>query len=185
MENKSRGINLLVLRGVYAKDFTTNTSYKSTPEHIEDSVIYTEIPKRFTCVEEWPTYSNLRCWNCDLLPPSYPRFVPLNPEKDKDDRDVCDPHGNFCEWNCAVRYTMREFSDQQWDILRAICLFESKFSGKHKKKIMPAPAKTKMAAYCGKNGITPKQWRDEMARLNNEYTLPHLKDYHSDRLAAG
>lgn len=179
MESKNTGINLLILRGVFAKDFAmnpVNTSSRPTESGTEQSIIYTEIPKRFTSVETWPTFSNLLCWNCSLLPLSYPRFVPLNPEKDKDDKDVCDTHGNFCEWNCVVRYTIKEFPDQKWDILEAICLFESKFSGKRKKKIMPAPSKTKMAAYCGKDGLSPKQWREQVVKLNNEYALAHRKE---------
>lgn len=183
MDNITRKVNLLILRGVYLKDLDTPEDTPSiqcgaNKQHTgaDAPAEYTEIPKRFTCVKNWPISSNLKCWSCDLLPPSYPKFIPLNPEKGEDNRDECDTYGNFCEWNCAVEYVRKEFPpDQHWDILEDICLFESKFSGQRKEKIVPAPPKIRMAMYCGKHGLTPKEWREELHRLNNEYSVARFR----------
>lgn len=178
--------NLLILRGVYPKDFAPidsiyekSSSTDVTQVKLEPIVVYTEIPKRFISVESWPNFSNLKCWECDQLPASYPKFIPVNPERDKDGNDVCETHGHFCEWNCAVRFVAKEFpKEQQWDTLQSICLFESKFSGKRREKIIAAPSKTCMKQYCGNSGITPKQYREKMAMLNSQYDLSNYKLQH-------
>jgi hypothetical protein len=163
-----KGTNLLLLRGIYQKDLDEIATPEVLPEPV---MMYTETPARFTSKETWPTHSNRRCWECNLVPPGYPRFIPLNPEKIKDE-DVCDAYGHFCEWNCAVRYTMRELPrEQQWDILRLICLFESKFSGRRREKIMPAPSRVLMKQYCGNGGLTPKQFREQIAKINADYDI--------------
>ena len=178
--------NLLILRGVYPKDFApVDSIYDKSAVEIEKKVIepvvvYTEIPKKFTSVESWPQFSNLKCWSCDQLPTSYPKFIPMNPEKDKDGNDICDPYGHFDEWNCAARFVEKEFPrEQQWDALQLICLIESRFSGKRREKIMPAPSKTLMKAYCGKAGITPKQYKEKIMQLNSEYDISsyRLEDF--------
>jgi hypothetical protein len=172
-----KGSNLLVLKGVYPGNFAPvdyiyekNKTFE--PKAIEPSVVYTEMPKKFTSVENWPKYSNLKCWECDRIPSSYPKFIPTNLEKDKDGHEICDPYGHFDEWNCAIRFITKEMpKDQQWDLLQSVCLFESKFSGKRREKIMPSPPKYLMKAYCGQRGITLKQYNDKISQLNNDYDL--------------
>lgn len=177
MDQPIKRTNLLTLRGVYPKDFASDPIYDKVGPDVEKKiaepvVVYTELPKKFTSVDTWPKFSNLKCWECDLLPTSYPRFIPMDPEMDKDGNDTCTPYGHFHKWNCAVRYVMREFPrDQQPDVLELICIFESKFSGKRREKIMPSPPKTLMKAYCGKDGITPKQYEDKIMQLDNDYGL--------------
>ncbi len=179
MDSQVKKVNLLTLRGVYVSDFVTTAPDNLSIERATQEPVYTEIPKKFTSVAEWPTYSNLKCWKCNLLPESYPKFVPTNPEVDKDGRDICDPRGNFCEWNCVVRYIKKEYDkEEQPDLLKAVCLFESKFSGVYKAVIMPSPPPTIMSDYCGKNGITAKQYRAEIAKLNSNYNLVHFKMEH-------
>jgi hypothetical protein len=167
--------NLLIIRGVYPKDFTVQ---KIVPKKTVPEIEYSEIPKRFVSVIDWPRFSNLKCWDCDQLPSSYPKFVPLNPIT-LNGHEECDVHGNFCEWNCVVRYINSEFSiDQRKDILDNVKLFESKFSLKRKVVIPPSPKKTEMKAYCGARGITPQQWQDKLRDLNSEHTLTHYKMEH-------
>ncbi len=169
--------NLLILRGVYLNDLTVEDS--STIGISSPLVEYDEIPKRFTSVTTWPQTTNLLCWSCGLLPLGPPAFVPANPEKDKDGGDVCDVVCNFCGWNCVIEYVMKELpEDQRWDALETVCLFESKFSGRRKEKIMPPLHRTKMAAYCGKGGLTAPEWRAEVARINTEYHLSQYKIEH-------
>jgi hypothetical protein len=170
--------NLLILRGVYPKDFAPvdgiydKSAVEIEKKVIEPAMVYTEIPKKFTSVESWPQFSNLKCWSCDQLPTSYPKFIPTYPEKDKDGNDICTPYGHFHEWNCATRFIEKEFPrEQQWDALELVDLFESKFSGKRRRKIPSAPSKTLMNAYCGKDGITPKQYNKMIEQLNSDYDI--------------
>ncbi len=179
MHKATKRVNLLIIRGVFITDINASPATEAVNEPREAPTRYDEIPKHFTAVDKWPLTTNLKCWSCDLLPPGYPKFIPLNPEKGPENTDICDVYGNFCEWNCAVDYVCRWFPvNQQWDLLEAICLFESKFSGRRKEKIIPAPPKTKMAMYCGSNGMTPEEWRRELHRLNNEYNVTHYRLEH-------
>lgn len=165
----------LTLKGVFPKDFTKPPIY--TPAHsshaVEKQVIYTETPKKFLSVEQWPQFSNLRCWECGLVLTSYPRFIPKNPDRDANGSDICDVEGVFNTWNCVVGYVYKNYpQEQRWDILEAILIFEAKFSGKRKVKIMPNPPKTLMKDYCGESGITPKQYMEKIENLNQDYDLP-------------
>ena len=168
---KVRKSDLLILRGVYPKDFEICESGGSLSTRPQQ-VIYTEMPRRFVSVELWPTFSNLKCWECDQFVKDYPAFIPLNPEKNKNQEDTCDIFGHFDSWNCACRYILREFPPvQQWDILRNLCLFESKFTGIYREKIPPAPPKVLMKAYCGDRGLTLGEYREKTAIADSDYSL--------------
>ena len=157
---------ILLLRGVFPQEIMTvkhNIEVQPDPQ-----TTYNEIPKRFTSVDEWPKASNLKCWTCDRIPHSYPRFLPLNVRD-----DTCDVHGNFCRWGCVVSYVMKEYSQcQQCDLLYYICVFESKFTGTRRLKILPTPPKILMKEYCGNNGITEKEWAEKADKIDAQYSLP-------------
>lgn len=156
---------ILVIKGIYPKDFVQDAKPPTA-----NRVIYTEIPKRFTSVASWIKSSNLRCWECSMKFAGYPKFIPVNPENDGIG-DSCDVFGHFCEWNCAVRFAQREIPGAAlWDTLRLISIFEAKFTGKMRKKILPAPSRTLMKQYCGHSGITKDQWRNRMEAVNIEYS---------------
>lgn len=182
MDSAAKKTNLLILRGVFPGDFTTDVFHEKKTvlkEKIPESdIVYTEIPKKFTGVKSWITFSNLHCWECGLVPSGYPRFIPLHPERSGGE-DTCDVYGHFCEWNCAVAFATKEFSrERQPDILNTILLFESKFSGQRKKKIMPCPPKTEMKQYCGNKGLTVEQWKSKLVQLNSDYNLTNYKLEH-------
>ena len=170
--------NLLILRGVSVNDCAEIVpSYDCGRESTQrmNPAAYTEIPARFTSVDTWPTFSNLKCWNCDRLPIDYPRFIAVNPRIGPAG-DECDVHGNFDEWSCAARYILREFpQEQQWDALQSLCLFESKFTGKQRARILPAPPKTEMQAYCGNSGLTMRQYGEKIHAMNSDYCLSQFK----------
>lgn len=173
--------NLLILKGVFPGDFFNfDTIYlaQKTPGEPknEHATIYTKIPKVFVNVDNWPKVSNLKCWNCDQILQSYPRFLPVNPERDKEGNEICDTVGNFCEWNCVVRYAMEKYSGERlWDILKLTNIIAAKFTGRRREKILPSPEKTIMKQYCGDEGITPKQYKEKIDQLNLEYDLIHFR----------
>lgn len=178
MDQPIKRTNILILCGVFLKDFTTDAFDCAAKPVVkaEPEIAYTEIPKKFTGVDTWPKFSNLLCWSCNLIPESYPKFVPMNPEVDRNGKDTCDVLGNFCEWGCAARYVNEVMPEsQRWDLRKFIILFESKFSGARKEIIVFGPPKTEMKAYCGKGGLTPKQWRDKMNTACTEYSMGNYK----------
>lgn len=169
------GTCLLILRGVSPADFLTAPKYVPEAPRVVTSV-YTDMPRIFTSVDKWPKSSNRKCWNCDLVPIDYPRFIPVKLFPD----GSCETYGHFCEWNCAVRYVQHEMpKDAQWDSLRLIGLYESKFTAKpQREKIPPAPSKTIMRQYCGDGGLSEQEYRERIAALNNEYSLLQYKTDH-------
>lgn len=179
MDNKqSKKPELLLLKGVYLKNLIETVS-DMPKDHLIDDQIYSDIPKRFLSIEQWPSNTNLKCWSCDQIPLSYPKFIPMNPINNSDGQLTCDVIGNFCEWNCAVRYILKELpQENQWDNLHLLTLVESKFSGAVKEKIPPSPTKTIMKCYCGNKGLTNKQWRDTLNTLINNHCLSEYKISH-------
>lgn len=169
MDTLSKRSNLLIILGVYPDDLQAPA--KEQPPSTRR--VYTEIPRVFTTPDAWLRTSNLRCWECDQFPSGYPRFIPLEFRRTHSGGVTCTPEGNFCEWNCAVRYATREYdSATRWDLLKAICIVESLFTGDPpREKIPPAPSKTLMKAYRGDSGITPQQWQEQLRQLNTNYAL--------------
>lgn len=175
----NRRSNILLLKGIFSKDFSNDPVIYNTEPKLESVYIYTEIPRRFTGVLNWPQYSNLRCWHCNQIPTEYPKFIPMDMERTADGEIHCDVRGHFCCWNCAVRYVVNQMpQNQRSDLIENICHIESKFTGKRRYIIPPAPDKTEMQAYCGAAGLTPKQWYDKLAALDSEYELIHYKLEH-------
>jgi len=178
----SARVNILILRGVTLGDFTSEKTYNTTPrvaKTIETEIQYDSIPSKFTGIDAWPKNTNLKCWECSLVPTGFPKFIPVNLGKTAAGTEQCDPHGNFCEWNCVIKYILKEFPhDQQWDALQAVYLYEGIITGKHKKKIQPAPPKTQLKEYCGPNGMTVQQYRNSIEELNKHYDLSHYKMEH-------
>ena len=64
------------------------------------------------------------------------------------------------------------------DVLESISLFESKFTGRRRWMIPPAPPKTQLKQYCGATGITPEQWKGKLAQMNTEYALGQYQMKH-------
>lgn len=161
--------NLLILNGIYINDYLIKEPVIDEVNEVA-AYKYDEIPKKFVSVDTWPTHTNLLCWSCSQKFTSYPKFIPLHPEIDKNGRDICDIIGNFCEWNCAARYIQEVMPEvQRWDLNRFLARFECKFTKRRREIIYAAPPKTILKEYCGNKGITPEQWREKMISINAEY----------------
>jgi hypothetical protein len=147
--------NVLLLKGLFIDDFTIKESVYEITSEAE----YSPIPKKFTGVETWPKASNLRCWRCDLVPTSYPIFIPMNPEKDENGNDICDAMFHFDDWSCAIDYIKHEFPlNQQADAIARVYIFARKFGIRG--LISPAIPKTVMKTYMGNTGLTPEAYRE-------------------------
>lgn len=178
MNTTIKRTNLLILQGIYPEDFDKNNN----KEKDSNKSVYTNIPKCFIDVESWPKESNLRCWECDQLNDSYPKFIPCNIETiycNGKTKQICETYGHFDTWNCAISYILKEFpQNKKWDTLQLLYIFESKFSNNRKKKIPKAPPKTIMKQYCGDKGITIQEYKERIKQLNEEninmvYKLDH------------
>lgn len=164
--------NLLILKGVHWQDFNAcETRVEKEPEK-KTTQVYDTLPKRFTGLADWPSSTNLLCWNCDQFFVGRPKFVPLNVEKIAE-KEVCDSIGNFCRWSCVVSFILDTMTkDQCLNLMPAVRLFEQKFTGKEKKMVIKrALPKTLMCQYCGPDGLTPKEWNEKNERLSEDYEI--------------
>lgn len=175
----NKATNLLILRGVYPKDFEPNSIFnQNAAEETKPKDVYINMPRKFTGVDDWIKFSNLKCWHCDQIPTDYPKFIPKNISVE-DDKITCCVEGHFDEWNCAASYIISEYMEEErWELLEALCMIEKQFSGSRKLKIHPAPKKTCMKQYCGNAGIDTDDYKNTLNRLNAEYDLSLYKMEH-------
>lgn len=167
-----RKANILVLAGVFISDFD-----EPEPEPVEPESTYSEIPKKFTSVANWPKSTNLLCWSCSLVPPGAPMFIPQNPEFVCGE-EMCDCLGNFCNSGCAAAYIYTNIPTvQHWDLFELLKRFEAKFTGFTRVTIPRGPPKTEMKAYCGAGGLTVKQWRDKADMQARDYAFTLRNDF--------
>ncbi len=152
--------NVLILSGIKLDDVTY---IKKAPRIPVKN--YTEIPDVFTDVNSWPKRSNLKCWECGLVPDAYPKFIPMYPQC-RDGIDICDAYGHFCEWSCAARHIQTGDFKNRIDMMEILLLFEEKFSENRKKVIIMSPPKTIMQDYCGAGGCTVEEYKRKL-RFNS------------------
>lgn len=105
-------------------------------------VTYDKIPEIFITLDEWPTKTNLLCWNCSRSFDCRPVFIPTEIKiimKD-DYRNVREikngylefkVYGNYCSFNCAAAYINRHYSGENKErlmknLLKLACLFTGK-----------------------------------------------------------
>jgi hypothetical protein len=171
--NKHKRTQLLVFKGIFPEEFTTEIIM--TPVYTSTDISYTVLPTRYTGIESWPQKSNLRCWNCDLIPLSAPRFIPVNSELALNGKKICDRVGHFCMANCAVSYVVEHYpAHLHRHLARTIAIFEEDFDGKAHEEIYPAPPKTLMTPYRGDTGLSILQWRQLVNEMNREYQFTKL-----------
>ena len=167
--------NLLILKGLRVEDFSEKISIYDA-KSVPTQTVHTEIPSTFRTATEWSKiFSNRLCWMCGLPPTSYPKFIPENPRLEHDE-DVCDVRTHFCEWTCVSRYVHREYPRERIaDVMKTVCLFESKFSGRIREIIPQALPHTIMKPYCGDSGLTPAQYREKNMLLFRDNDLSTIK----------
>jgi hypothetical protein len=192
MNNLIRVNNIITIHGIFLKDLNNLIEIKQ-PKTISPSdfaecirsnsyTTYSSIPKKYVQPKDWPKMTDIKCWNCDRNFNKYPKFIPINPQFEFVSGVqivTWEPHGNFCEWNCAVAYLEKEFSkDLIKNIKDSLFKIASEFSGKKILTIIPSPSKTIMKQYCGNNGITERQYQDLIDKLNTDYDLGCYKLEH-------
>ena len=171
-----RTSRLLVFRGIAPHQFGIAVIAKlevaKPAEHTFDT-----IPAKFTTVEMWPKTTNLKCWVCDRIPKSYPRFVATNPSRDTAGNDVCDPVGNFCSWVHSAAYIEDKYpASAQPDLMYLLTIFEAKFTGRRREKIFAPLGKTCQRQYGG--GMTEEQYAEYIDSLESKPPLTQYKFEH-------
>lgn len=181
---KNRRI-LLIFRGVKLEDISTeNLTLTVAPTPAVDPTSHLDsVPSKFISVDLWPQSSSLLCWYCENIPDTYPRFIPTNPTTDRIGRLICDPLGNYCNWNCAAADIPQRISaEDRADANNNLCIFEALFTGTRRVKIPAAPPKVLLQRYSGRAGITREQWETERKRLD---ATANMTGWRTDQLRGG
>jgi len=123
-----------------------------------DPTKYIALPALYTTVGDWPTSSNLLCWNCHCTFDSVPMFIP-NGYSGKAIKTL----GNFCRLSCAMKYLISVKDERIVNVgesRRALYIIQKAFFNTDD-VIEQAPSFTTMRQYCGNNGVTAVQYREK------------------------
>ncbi len=123
------------------------------------------IPSNFTSLDEYPKYTNLKCWSCSLNFNTIPIFVPTFIQTTSDNINI-GIRGNMCSFNCASLWidTMSINLEEKWNLHQNLCLLFFIMTGKFISYIKPAFCKTKLKAYGGE--WDEKTFVQEMKKIN-------------------
>lgn len=113
------------------------------------------IPATFTCIEEHPESTNLRCWACGFRFDGPPKFIPRSVrECDCESGFEFSIEGNMCTWNCVARWVIdtiggRASNEDRWRIQNNMNMGYFLFTGVFVEHIEPAPCRTELKQYGG------------------------------------
>lgn len=158
--------SILLLKNVKLSSIVANTSVTEVKESVADNSGFLTPPTKFLGLESHPKWTNLKCWNCDMIPPDYPKFIPKNIEVKSDGAITCDIEGNFCRWVCVVDYCYKEMETTQFsDVYDLIKIMKSHLTKKPCVLIRKALPKTKRQCYCGDSGLTDSMYSKQLDML--------------------
>lgn len=172
---------VLVLTGVsLAKreptDLIDKFLYDTSETECDTSYEYEDLPKYFKSLKSWPKFTSLHCCHCDMSFRGTPYFIPLQKKKIL----KTDDYGNekeqyiymrylvFCTPFCTMAYINNITDDRianKWDIITMLNEIINLFIGKTIIFVPNAPPKITMIKYCGQNGKTPGEYREQLEKL--------------------
>lgn len=158
--------SILILRGVKLSAIMLNNTVSETTPKVAEAG-YTPLPTRFIGLESLK-WTNLKCWNCGLVPTDYPKFIPRNIEIKSDNSLHCDTEGVFSHWVCAVDYCYKELSEPALsDTLDAIKTMRAYITKQPPQITRRAIPKTKRQCYSGNAGLTDAEYTKILNALEN------------------
>jgi hypothetical protein len=143
------------------RDGNTNTYTEVFEQHNTQVVQLDTIPSFFISFKLWPKSTALLCWNCTRSFTNCPIGIPVEKNiimKDKyrnileidNGYMILKTKGNFCTFNCAMRYLHLLFKGKEReDIIRNLLFMVKLFCGKTLKHIEPAEPHTSQTRYGG------------------------------------
>ena len=139
----------LCFYGITLSDLSIE-EHKRNLKSSEDYNVYDKISNVFTSIEEWVSYCNLHCWNCDLNFVSKPVFYPKIIHSD----GTIEREGVFCSFNCLLSWIeiyKKPFKDGSSLITSEINInyLYKQFYGKEMEFVKRAPSKYIMKKYGG------------------------------------
>lgn len=144
----------------------------AAPGSSGENGIYRPLPRYFTAPSQWPSTSNLHCWECDQLPSGYPRFIAMSKIRTETGTDLYCVRGVFHDWCCAAKHIKIHYGERASDLLELLCEVEYKFSGRRRLNMVESASKYLMKQFIGdENGISVDQWNKMNERRTAEGTI--------------
>ena len=177
--------NILFLGGISRDDYIApeeladrkflkeeNISYINSTKYISQ-LIYDKIPSTFTSLDEWPSETNLHCWQCGFTCDGKPIFVPIFIRETVRGVEF-GVKGIMCTFNCAARWIISNSNlniEERWKYQNNLKILYFLFTGIHN-EIKLAPEKTALKKYGG--DLTDEEFWDELKKLD---PIAGLKDH--------
>lgn len=134
--------------------------------------VYRSLPKYFESIQQWPTTSNLHCWECGQIPTSYPRFIPTSKYKTDLGTILYCVRGVFHDWCCAAAHVLIRYEHEAAEYLEMMCEVEAMFSGRRRVNMVASVSKFILRHYAGDaNGVTFEQWNEQNTRKTATETI--------------
>ena len=163
--------HILSLDGISIKDYMAPEDIadikflKDEISLIKEINIFAKIPSIFTSKKEWPTNTNLHCWQCNCTFDDPPAFIPNHIRETINGCIEIGVKGNMCTFNCASRYilNMSNLGEEKWRYLDNLNIVYFLFTGIHT-QIKPAPEKICLKKYGGI--MSDDQYWEELKKLD-------------------
>jgi hypothetical protein len=130
--------------------------------------IFEKLPSVFESIIDWPTSTNILCWNCNLPFASTPIFIPTSIEpiisKIKENKYSIGVKGVFCWFSCAWHFIHNRQMDliDRIETLNKLKFLHKLITGNPMKDIVSYPSPFEMKQYGG--DLTIEQYREKIAR---------------------
>lgn len=125
-----------------------------------------EILGAHTDREQWPSSTNVACWNCTHTFDGIPIAIPGSLHRNKSTLVGC--YGVFCSFNCAKRYCMNKNRHDSMQQLQLLSLLHMKILG-NTARIFPAPPFQALDKYGGYMSI--EEYRKDFISLPPNNTM--------------
>ena len=146
------------------EEFTNVSKYVQT--------VYDKIPSKFT-LDDWPTETNLLCWQCGFTFDGKPTFIPTYIRESASGIEF-GVKGNMCTFNCAARWIISNCNlniEDRWRYQDNLNILYFLFTGTHT-QIKPAPEKICLKKYGGE--LSDEEYWEELKKLD---VVAGLKDH--------
>lgn len=178
--------NILFLPKIKEEDFTDTDdifdnnfiqAIDDDPYSVSTVTVYDKMPKRFYNIKTWIRKTNLLCLNCSGNIKSVPIFICPCISFDENSNEYFEVRGNFCTFNCSVKYINTHFTEMEAiDLIAKQLLLYEKMYGIRLLKIPESLGRESLIEYGG--DYTREEYEADILARNRDQILTKYKFEH-------
>jgi hypothetical protein len=148
------------------------SDHKSAEDELEERLLegvdkpvldqeYERLPAEFTGLDDWPSSTNLKCWECKGTFAGAPKFIPthIRTDPDRPKRYIFTTKGVFATFPQAARWILDHKTGEERDAdLDRLRIVYQMFTGLRVPFISPAPSVYELVEYGGSMS-TDEYWQ--------------------------